>query len=55
MASTRSALPDGLVPVPALPLAVQLVNSDTNVCFGSAFDSTDVIKSSATQFKAKSQ
>jgi uncharacterized delta-60 repeat protein len=50
-----SPLPDNLLPVPALPLAVQLVNGDTNLCLGSTFDTGDVVKSSLTKFTAKTQ
>jgi len=32
---------------------VQLVNDQTGACFEASFDTADVIKSDATQFKAK--
>lgn len=47
-------LPDTLVPTLPLPVTAQLVN-DTNSCFEAVFDSGDVIKNDATQFKAKTQ
>ena len=38
-----------------LPVTAQLINQPSNVCFEGVFDTQDVIKNEATQFKAKAQ
>ena len=48
-----SGLPDGLLPVPALPIVIQLANSDTDACFATSFDTANVTKNTGSQFKAK--
>ena len=48
-------LPDDLVPPLAAPVTVQLVNDTTAACYEAVFDSGDVIRNAAGQFKAKSQ
>lgn len=37
------------------PVTAQLINQPSNVCFEGVFDTQDVIKNEATQFKAKAQ
>jgi len=37
------------LPLPALPLVMQLINSDTSACFATP----DVTKNTSAQFKAK--
>jgi hypothetical protein len=49
-----SALPDPTLPRADLPLVVQLLNSDTNACFESRFESADVRANSDKLLKAKS-
>jgi len=48
-------LPDPTLGSLPLPVTVQLVKSDTSVCFGATYDGGDVIKNEPDQFKAKSQ
>ena len=48
-------LPDTLVPMLPLPVTVQLVNDKNSTCFGAVYDSGDVKKNDAKQFKAKAQ
>jgi cysteine-rich repeat protein len=48
-----SNLPDTLVPPLTLPVTAQLVNDTNDVCFGSVFNTSNVIKNDTRQFKAK--
>ena len=48
-------LPDTLAPMLPLPVTVQLVNDTNSTCFEAVYDSGDVIKNDAKQFKAKTQ
>jgi len=45
-------LPDDLVPALSTPVAVQLVNDETGVCFEAVYDAADVIKNDGRQFRA---
>lgn len=46
-------LPDPDLGALPLPVRAQLFNSETSVCFESAFDNGDVVKNDVAQFKAK--
>jgi hypothetical protein len=48
-------VPDTLAPMLPLPVTAQLVNDTNNVCFEAVYNSGDVKKNDATQFKAKAQ
>lgn len=48
-----SGLPDPVLGNVPLPVVAELVNTSNNICFGSTFDSLDVIKNDTKQFKAK--
>ena len=50
-----SELPDSLIPALPLPVTARLVNDENSTCFEVVFDSGDVIKNDAKQFKAKAQ
>jgi cysteine-rich repeat protein len=48
-------LPDSIVPALPLPVTAQFVNDANSTCFEAVYDSADVIKNDAKQFKAKAQ
>jgi hypothetical protein len=50
-----AGLPDPVLGNVPLPVVAELVNSSNNICFGSTFDSPDIIKNDVQMFKAKAQ
>jgi hypothetical protein len=48
-------LPDTTLGSLQLPVTAQLINDETSVCFEGVYDTAEVIKNDATQFKAKAQ
>jgi hypothetical protein len=53
MKGKGSALPDPPLGALDLPLTVQLINGETGACLEASYDTVDVVKDDAHQFKAK--
>jgi hypothetical protein len=52
---TRLPVPALPLPPTELPLLVQLVNSDSGICWESSFESADVVRNNSSLLKAKAQ